>query len=201
MSAVLENGMTKERLQEIVNKVTEDTGCIATYQGQDFLIIDSYEQEKEIERLTGMRMYDVMQELDLDYGYSDEWTLCSECGEIIRISPDSYSWLPDFIVTDGEILCHDCITPNRLLCDDSEDSFINNPRKALSPQLITMADIEAEGFILIDENFESGWYGRTDSPQDIYDALKDSYEEVLFYITGSGQFHTDFQVFVRNKLD
>jgi hypothetical protein len=68
--------------------------------------IDEILEDKEldfedfVEALTGVRY---------NWGYDDEYTICSDCGNIIRTSPDSYSWTPNYYVGDGYIVCKDCV--------------------------------------------------------------------------------------------
>jgi hypothetical protein len=41
--------------------------------------------------------------------WEDEWSSCSDCGNIVRTSPDSYAWKPYFEIGDGELVCRNCV--------------------------------------------------------------------------------------------
>lgn len=44
--------------------------------------------------------------------WSDEWTICDDCGKALRTSPDSYFWEPAYTMDDsGSCLCRACEEP------------------------------------------------------------------------------------------
>jgi hypothetical protein len=43
------------------------------------------------------------------WGFSDEYSVCEHCNKAFRTSPDSYSWVANYWVGDGFILCEDCV--------------------------------------------------------------------------------------------
>ena len=84
--------------------------------------------------------------------WSDEWSLCSQCGEALRTQADSYGWEPSFFLGDGEILCLDCADPDSVIED-----YENNPRKALSSRLLKVVRPQDCGFVKLDQDFEHGF--------------------------------------------
>ena len=55
------------------------------------------------------RLFDIFEGLGFDCEWSDEHSSCGDCGKLMRTSPDSYSWNPEFVVGDGEITCTACM--------------------------------------------------------------------------------------------
>lgn len=148
-----------------------------------------------------IKWYDIVESaLGCEWGFSDEYTTCCDCGNVIRTSPDSYGWQPDYYVGDGFIACKECFdnTPNYQ--EAYIEERINNPQNAVNG-LLDKDQIEELGFVEVDEDFENGWYNRHDNPQKIYDRLSENYEEVLFYVDGVGQFHVSFVAFVRGEYN
>lgn len=144
--------------------------------------------------------WDVEKETGIIMVFSDEYTTCSDCGNVIRTEPNSYHWQPDFYVGDGFIACNDCFNNT----EDYQEAYIaervNNPKHAING-LLTEQQIENLGFERVGREFEDGWHHVNDDPQAIYDELSERYEEVLFYINNVEQFGINFIVFVRGEID
>lgn len=143
-----------------------------------------------------VKEYDIEDELNASFVFSDEYTSCSDCSNIIRTSPNSYGWQPNFYVGDGFIACEKCFNNTEEYQESYISDKINNPTSAVNG-LMTEEQIESLGFVKVDEDFQSGWYNRHDNPKAIYDELSEKYDEVLFFIDGVGQFHVDFVAFIR----
>lgn len=129
--------------------------------------------------------------------WSDEWMIDYSYGKAYRCSPDSYGWERQFRITeDGEML-----TPD----DGAEvwiehckiDSRILGHTPSVLPSFIEHDDIIKEGFELIDDDLESGWYDRNDDPNEIAAKLLEEYEEVVFHLGGVGQFSINFEVYAK----
>lgn len=54
---------------------------------------------------------DLLEKLDVNLEWYDEWSSCSNCGGLIRTKHDSMHWTPSYTLGDGEILCHECVPP------------------------------------------------------------------------------------------
>lgn len=140
----------------------------------------------------------VESELETNIVFFDEYSYCEDCGNIIRTSPDSYSWQPDYYFGDGFLVCGDCFRSETDYQEAYLEEKINNPKNAING-LIEEAQLEELGFEkLNDSSYESGWYsGQNAKPEAIYDKIKDEYEEIVFFIDSVGQFDIHFSVWVR----
>lgn len=130
---------------------------------------------------------------NIGWGFADEWSKCDECDKLIRTSPDSYSFKPDYWLSDEHgLLCGDCVRDNHAL--EYAQTMINEPRKANT--ILGENELEELGFTLIDKDFENGWYDRHDSPEEILEAALEKHPEgaFLFSISGVGQFATQFEL-------
>lgn len=184
--------LTWEEVGNIIEAVAPNTSVI----GRKFIIVEGWGDHKAIEEATGLSMNEVTETVtgnSDNWGFSDEYITCSDCGEVIKTSPDSYGWKPDFaIVNDCELLCGECI---RFRPQDYLQDLINNPKKANT--IIYDDSLVELGFKKITEDFEAGWYGRYDDPEKILERMEKKYFEVIFSITSNGQFSTDYVCWVR----
>lgn len=186
--------LTREEIGNIIEEVASNTQIV----GGEFMIVEGWDDVKALEEATSLEMDEIAKIVcgDTDnWGFSDEYTTCSDCGGLIKTSPNSYSWTPDFaIVNDCELLCGECIKANP---QGYLEDLINNPSKANT--ILDSEDLEREGFKKLEENeYESGWYGKNDDPKKIFDNLSENYGEVIFEISSSGQFCTNFVCWVRS---
>ena len=55
------------------------------------------------------RVCRLLERFGVDIEWCDQVTSCSDCGNCIQTEPDCYSWTPEYVVGDGEILCTECI--------------------------------------------------------------------------------------------
>lgn len=133
---------------------------------------------------------EIINEVMGEWGFSDEYTTCSNCGKAIRTSPDSYSWQPDYIITrDGEILHLECIEGDYLL-----DEYKNS----LKP-LPEGVDYEQFGLTVLDTVYENGLHpGMNDDPKIALRLFKKAKIDIWFKIENS-QFYTEFQIVVRDE--
>jgi hypothetical protein len=138
--------------------------------------------------------------LDVEVVYSDEYTTCSDCNKVIRTSPDSYHWQPDFYVGDGFIACNVCFNENEDYQEAYLEDKINDYRQAVNG-LISEEQMEKLGFEKLDAEYQDGYYDRHDDPEAIYHKLDQTYPEIVFFISDVGQFHTNFVVFVRGEYE
>jgi len=129
-----------------------------------------------------------------EIGFSDEYAECYSCGKLIKTSPDCYSWRPEFLLTDCEILCSDCY-------DDSDviDLYINDYNKALNKDMLKES-LEPHGFRLFNDcEFENGWHpGQNDRPQEIVKNLPGNLD-YIFEISENSQFYVKFNLWVREQ--
>ena len=124
-----------------------------------------------------------------DWGFSDEYDMCSDCGNVIRTSPDSYSWTPEYWQSDNGIFCGDCIEPQ---------NYIENIKNKLEG--CYLVDPIDYGWVRIREDYESGLYeGANDNPEKILELLKGAGIDVLFKVYPS-QFSQVFEVYVPQSM-
>lgn len=171
--------------------------------GDSYVVFEEWkEQERFIEIAKEVleldkdtKDYEVERALDVSFVFSDEYTTCSDCDAIIRTSPDSYHWQPDYYIGDGFIVCNNCFVNNADYKTDYLQDKINNPKTAVNG-LLGEQDLEDLGFIKLNkDSYENGLYeGQTDDPQSIFENIKDKYEEIVFLIDGVGQFDLHFSV-------
>ena len=129
-------------------------------------------------------------------GYSieweDEWSTCSECGKALRTRPDSYGWRPQYVITEGEILCRECITPHEEI------------RRCIGDANASLADWivpEEYGYHAVVDGFETGLHpGQNDQPKAVAEKLRAAgIKRFLFAVTGQGQFDVSWNVYVRAR--
>lgn len=184
--------LTVEEIRDIIEEVAGNTTVLS-----EFVIVEGWDDRKAIEEATELTMEEVAEILTGDsdnWGFSDEYTTCGECGQLIKTSPDSYAWTPDFaIVNECELLCGDCI---RTSPDSYLQDLINNATRANT--VLNDEQLEEAGFKQITEEYEAGWYGRFDDPKQVLSTLEDKFDEVIFSISAQGQFATNFVCWVRS---
>lgn len=132
--------------------------------------------------------------------YGDEYSTCSDCGKVIRTSPDSYHWQPDFHIGDGYIACNECFNGDSDYQEKYLEERINNPKQAVNG-VMSEQQIMDLGFEKVDETFEDGWYHVNDDPKEIYDRLSEKYDDVLFLVNNVEQFRINFVAFVRGAKE
>ena len=142
------------------------------------------------------------------WGFSDEYSVCEHCNKAFRTSPDSYSWVANYWVGDGFILCEDCVRED--YSEEYLESLENNPKTANT--ILSDNEIEKAGYKKVVSDCESGWYGRCDNPEKMLESQKQIEQcnsninvaeakiqnnkdgRYLFSISGTGQFHTNFDM-------
>ena len=126
------------------------------------------------------------------WGFSDEYSVCEHCNKAFRTSPDSYSWVANYWIGDGFIICEDCVRKD--YSEEYLESLENNPNTANT--ILSDDEIKKAGYKKIVADCESGWCGRCDDPEKMLEQEKKSNKDgrYLFSISGTGQFHTDFDM-------
>ena len=170
----------------------------------DFIIFDDWKSVIELEKalkpdFEPKDKWDdsVLRELGVDYGFSDEWARCDECGKAVRTAPDSYSWKADFFLDDqvGGVICGDDVRKDSV---NYINWLLESPANRANT-ILSDSDLESEGFEKVSEEYESGWYDRHDDPKEILTAAEEEYPngEFIFSISRQGQFATNFELWVR----
>jgi hypothetical protein len=125
--------------------------------------------------------------------WSDEWTTCSNCGNAIRTTANSYGWQPAYAELQGDTLCIPCLNGD---AGDYLESLEDNPNTALN---IPSIDPSEWGYAQSQDGFESGFHpGQNDDPKAIYKRLKESgHMHILFQVDSVGQFDLRFSVWAK----
>lgn len=127
-----------------------------------------------------------------DYGLSDEYTTCNECGSLIHTEPEYHGWQPRYHIFDSVgYVCDDCI------CRDYAEEYIEahtNKNSLLNSYII---DPDEHGWIELEGlDFENGMHhGQNADPKRIIAILNKTQIDCLF--TGRvGQFDVSFNVWI-----
>jgi len=141
----------------------------------------------------------VMLALDVDpqnFGFSDEYSTCGQCGEIIKTSPDSWGWQPDFWLGDGDIVCHKCL---EYCLDMYVDWILERQRESGKPIgcILDREQLETEKFVLKISDLENGLHlHQTDDPGAILRYCNTHSIDCIFRVFPS-QFSQVFDVYMR----
>ena len=134
--------------------------------------------------------------------WNDEWIINYETDKCYRCQPDSYSWTPYYHITEGgEIIGGDEIeTDADIAIGYINDHLINDFNHI---NLFSICNVlESMGFELHNtDEYESGWYGKNDSPEDIGNSLNESGKDYVFSGLRNSQFCINFDVWTRTKTD
>lgn len=175
-----------------------DRDCeISTLDGELFVIVPDTSVPDEItyhhgfdnviEHVTGVRY---------NWGYSDEYSMCANCGVVIRTSPDSYMWTPEFWDSADGYICADCVKKDYL--DDYLDDCTRHSKDSVKTcHIVNPAD---HGFRKVLTGLEYGLHeGMADDPRKIVKWLtKVGLESVI--VTCPSQFYTEYDVYVRSAF-
>lgn len=182
-------------------KTLEINSYLGTHEDNIFLVLEGWDEVEQINEYLKANYSHLDEDISIDFilpwnhGFSDEYTSCSGCGKIIRTSPDSYSWLPQYELCDAGIFCLDCID-----FDSYIENMLNEPTRANT--VYSDGDFLEHNFQRINaDSFESGWYGRNDEPKVILKKVQEKYPtmDFVFSICSSGQFATQFDIWGRER--
>lgn len=140
------------------------------------------------------RVARLLEKLDVECQWEDEWAICSGCGKAVRTKPDCYQWQPSYWRNaDGDVSCQDCV-----LADVSGylAEFEGDANRCVAIDI----DLEAQGYRLLEKGLEHGFHGgqRAD-PEIIANSLRDlGIGRFLFKLDFTGQFEIEFSVWVHH---
>ena len=140
------------------------------------------------------RFAKVLEALDVELQWCDEWIECEECCGLIRCQPDSYGWTPSYVQgPDGQITCHECIQ------EDAESYLESLEGRGGNANTLDI-DPGDHGYQLIADNFESGFHrGQDADPALIAKLLEEAgFERFIFNIDSKGQFDMRFSVWLHD---
>jgi len=180
----------KEKLQEQANKsLDKDNVYSNTLSYINWL--DNLEANRDLETPIA-ELGDFFSD---NWGFDDEYSLCAcgNCNSVVRISADSYNWMPPLDLGEGYI-SDDCVTSGEY-DDEILEHYAN---KCMSiPDVRSPEDLGLEK--INDDSFENGLYGgQRDTPEPIIEALSNKGIDVWFKVY-KGQFDISFDVYVKSN--
>lgn len=186
------------RLLNIVTDGEVEFVDYGQYEGATFFIMPSWDAVKKLNEVYYQRYADtdnILRKWD-GWGFDDEYDMCDheDCENVIRFSPDSYSWQPDY--WDSEIfgrICSECLEKHNYYEDYLAEH--TNRNSLVNTWLVNPASY---GWAVVDLDFSHGYYGgQRDNPKSIIRALNAHGIDLLF--SGSvGQFDVEWVVWVHD---
>jgi hypothetical protein len=171
---------------------SSETGLVATGNWNSVDKWNTKTNSRQIISNLPERIGNLFEKMGIECEWSDEWTSCHQCGKLVRTQADSYSWTPSYQLGDGELTCIECLE------EDPEgylQSLEDNPDTC---NTMTSIKPEKHGYILIDDNKETGWHpGQNDDPHKIAKELRDKgISRFIFNMDSVGQFDCRWSVYV-----
>lgn len=155
---------------------------VTRYDGNEFHVIDDVMS----------RVATLLEKLDIELDWSDEWCICDGCHKAVRTQANSYRWRPSYADDGcGNVLCHECI--------EADPSDYLRSLEGDSNRCVTIdLDLEAAGYKLLSDDYQNGLYGgQSDRPKLIAEALREQgVERFVFRLDSTGQFDLSFSVYV-----
>jgi hypothetical protein len=139
------------------------------------------------------RVCALFERMGVEIEWCDQVTSCGGCGRCIQTEPDSYSWEPDYILTDGDIYCAECST------DDVAGSLEACEGEFWSVESIDPTD---HGYVRLNEEpYETGLFsGQTDVPSQEAARLRAAgVSRFLFVKDEQSQFYSRWSVLVHES--
>jgi hypothetical protein len=153
--------------------------------------------DREVVDDTIGRLADILQRIGCRIVWDDEWESCYGCQGVVRITGDSYAWKPYHKVMHGGMYCADCIKED---FEQFMDEYVNNPETAVTFDI----DLEEYGFEQFNGQFENGMYQHqmgNPRPEEVFEQLQQDYRTVIFKMDSTGQFDTNWSVWVKDKYE
>jgi len=156
-----------------------------------FVILDSWDDLSKVQDNLNRHLPDGLCELEAvsRWGLSDEYATCDRCMRMVRTSPDSWSWQPDWAYIDDDRLCSACLRAE----PEAYLAVYRNSQNLLNDSIIKPDDY---GYARVGVRFERGLHqGQAADPIRIGRILSEA--DIDFLFTGvPGQFDVQFWVWV-----
>lgn len=143
---------------------------------------------------------------EIECRFYDEITTCSECGKAVVTQPSHYGWIPNFIRTEYDIICRDCVEESpEFILDDAEEIWINVSDKAVYPWFVPF--LKPAGWACLETDtgcatYETGWHpGQDDDPEKVLEWIQENLPDYdcIFAITSVGQFDTHWTAYIKKR--
>lgn len=170
-----------------------EIGIIATGNWNDDDRYDNDTRTRVVTSDVPSRLASVLEKLGVEIEWEDEWSSCSDCGKLVRTSADSYHWQPNYVLGDGELLCHDCVE------EDPAAHLESLEGNEHACNTIESIDPAQHGYVAFnDDSYETGWHpGQNDSPATVAKELRaKGVERFVFQLDENSQFYSRWSVYV-----
>lgn len=162
--------------------------------GDLYIVADWNNLSRRLGDMKERKLESILRSKGFDTAFEDQLANCDDCGKFTDLQPGYYGDVHIAQIFDDCLLCPECaISDHEQYLEDK----LNNPKQANT--LLEQADLEALGFVLAVPELENGFYGSNDDPEKVFAAIKKPDNDVLFSITGIGQFNVQFEAYIRHK--
>lgn len=137
-------------------------------------------------------------EKQFDTEWSDEWINADETDKAYRTTGDCWSWTPFYWIDGCEVIGGDEIKEDFDLQKHYIETYLLNSYKHVD---MFDLDLSKHGFHQVNGDFESGMYGREDSPKAELEKWQEKLPnyEFVFGNFSSGQFACEFNLYGRER--
>ena len=195
-----------ERMELLREKLMNDnlSSEIISRYGYDepFLLIEIANEEDEIKNFCKeiADMDDLDEFTENNYGYSDEYLICEDCGVAFRDPKWDYNYHKEGVVFEDEFntvcCCEDCLKEYH--GEEYISSCINNPKTWIV--MYTKEEMIHLGWTPVNENeYEYGMYGINDDPFKILKRHQKEDKDHVFVRTDENPFMQRFILMTKDK--
>lgn len=165
-------------------------------EGYPFIVWQSWDDKKKVAELVHREQRDAdYPEFDsrVDEGFADEYTTCSDCLNVVRTSPDSYFWTPDYIDTEDGTLCRTCW--------EADPDVVINAYKNENRAVPDSFDPTEHGWAKVNvDQYQSGMHpGMNDDPAKVLAVLHNRPHIETLLKSYPSQFYTEWDVYVPDE--
>lgn len=169
-------------------------GAIDELIGKELLALGETTQEEFDTELKAHCRDKYVNQVCLNYRFDDEYVICDCCYKIVPKVDARYQ--ANVVILDCEFICSNCVQE---MPEQYIDYLLENPVERAN-QFLSDDTLKRFGFTNLDTQYEAGWYGKFDKPEDVYSEFKDKYKDIIFSIDCANPFAIDYSVWVRGEL-
>jgi hypothetical protein len=144
----------------------------------------------------------VLEAYGVEMEWNDEWAPCDCCEKLVRISPSGYDWSPSYWLTEGELICIECLKENREgVTEGYVEWLTSDSTRAMTGSLKDAVNLADYGYVELQGKFQNGMhYGMDADPKKIGKKLEEmGVERFIFVIDEVSQFYMNFSVWVHEE--
>lgn len=137
-----------------------------------------------------------------EIAFTDEYDTCVQCNKIMRTSPNSYFWMPDYFLIDGEgYMCLDCLRAGKDYFIEQMKSLAERNKAVSSP--IPPIELGYEQVSIHDSyGTKTTWqnglhHGMADSPDAQFKKLRAAGIELPLFVFERSQFYAEWEIWVK----